>query len=80
MAFLLLFVNAIAQEAVAVADTNYDWKQHMPRHEFSLDVGDVYWPIMFGYGVFHMNVTHDQYNELVSPHKWFEPQIYHDRW
>lgn len=64
-----------------VSEDGPDWRTTMPRHEFSLSIGDAYWPaIMTGVNPIRFGCW-DCWNEKYPrPSTWFDDETYHGRW
>ena len=74
----VLFAGAQNEVSATANDDGPDWKTTMTRHEFSLGVGDAYWPaITTGVNPIRWG---DRWYEPISPAKWFNDENYHGRW
>ena len=74
----VMFAGAQNEVPATAGDEGPDWRTTMPRHEFSLGVGDAYWPAITT-GVNRIFIG-DIWYEPVSPADWFNDETYHGRW
>ena len=77
----VLFAGAQNEVSATANDDGPDWRTTMPRHEFSLSIGDAYWPaITTGVNPIRFGCW-DYWNEKYPrPSTWFDDETYHGRW